>query len=122
MGIMKRIFGKCSNCGVLRIGGAHEGDEFFCSRKCHEWWCFPSFCNRCVSETTNESIGSTRTFNFIGTHLWQLGYPKHVCPVCKSRVLRAWFVFFLPLYPISGKYRVKFTCPNQYISRKLRLQ
>jgi hypothetical protein len=123
MRILKWIWGRCSNCGCVRIGGRHKGDRFFCSKECYEWGTFPGFCGKCLSETTIGSLGGTARVNGIGTTLWQSWYRKHVCPDCKSRVLRMWFsVFFLPVYPVSEKYRVKFMAPRRHVSRKLLTQ
>jgi len=80
----------------------------------------PRFCANCLSQTLDDSPGSTGTINLIGTML--LGR-RDWCPVCGSVVQRMWFFFFLPIVPMS-RYRViylkgGFFSATRYIGRRL---
>ena len=108
----------CANCeGSFLFGGAKEGEHRFCSDECHSFWRFPGFCESCADSTTDEGIGGTFTMNFLfGTILMGFGA---ACPTCNSKVKRKWFIFLLPLFPVSKPYRVLYCNSSQYLSRKI---
>jgi hypothetical protein len=112
------MFEKCGNCNARVIKGRTDEYGTFCSRECHDNFVHPGFCATCVHGTTPVSSGGTFTLNGIGTRLYGSG---DRCPICHSVVQRLFFcVLFIPLIPL-GKYRVKYTAPNQFLSRKLQV-
>ncbi len=113
---------KCANCGayVLFGLGPSEGEQKFCSKKCLQYWKHPGYCEVCTLDTTEESLGGTYTLNVLfGTRL--MGFSS-ACPTCGSKVMRKWFWFVLPLFPVSKKYRVLFQTSDKFFSRKIRQQ
>jgi hypothetical protein len=112
----------CTNCQTrILFGGQRDAAGVFCSWQCQTWFWqvqldLPPFCDHCLAETTEQSSGSTYTLNGIGTSLFGWAQP---CPQCSSAVrTKCICVFFIPLIPL-GKYRVKFSTPQQFISRRL---
>jgi len=92
------------------------------------WTQFPAekvggdgFCASCRSRTTDESLGDTRTVNFVlGTRL--IGHDDR-CPACGSVLQTKWLQIILPLIPL-GRYRVIYLerglLSGHYIGRRLR--
>jgi len=116
------MFESCANCRTLILfGGQRDSAGVFCSWQCRTWYWqvqldLPPFCDHCLAETTDQSSGSTYTLNGVGTSLFGWERP---CPQCNSAVrTKCACLFFIPLIPL-GKYRVKFSTPQQFISRKL---
>lgn len=78
------------------------------------------FCDECVAATTPKSAGGTSTVNGIGDMLYGA---SQRCADCGSVVkLKAWCVFFLPIFP-RGYYRVIWLPEggwgrSRYLSRK----
>ena len=87
----------------------------------------PKFCEKCVQETTNESIGYLSTINFIGTSYIPNG---DVCTNCNPYRVKKAFVFLrIPLFRSNDSYRlIKISkseslirgSSESYISRKLK--
>ena len=115
------IFKKCSNCGrTIAFGGTEVDDKAYCSKQCYEWAKAPGFCQECTFGTTNESIAGTFTLNAVGTRIYALGCSSGKCTKCGSVPMRKWFVvLFLPLFPVSAQYRVKYCDPRRWLSRKI---
>ena len=78
------------------------------------------FCQACLAETTEESVGTVFSVNLIGTHLWGDSDP---CSACGSIVQRKWLCIMMPLVPL-GKYRVihlgHWFMSSKFIGRKLK--
>lgn len=111
---------KCSNCGTTLLSGREDGENIFCSEQCQSWFRFPGFCQTCGGETTEEQLGGCYTFNTIGTKLYHLACKGPTCPTCGSVTQRKWFVIlFIPIFPASAEYRVRYVSPNRYVSRKV---
>jgi hypothetical protein len=115
------ILKKCSNCsGVIAFGGTQVGDQIFCSKACVEWAKAPGFCPECTFDTTEKSLTGTFTMNAIGTKLYHLGCSGTKCTKCGSETQRKWFVvLFIPVFPVTAEYRVKYCAPNRWVSRKV---
>lgn len=115
------ILKKCSNCSnTIAFGGKQDGDKIYCSKECHEWAKAPGFCQECRFATTEEGLGGTFTMNAVGTKIYALGCSGGKCTKCGSVPMRKWFVvLFLPVFPVSAQYRVKYTTPRQWVSRKI---
>ena len=116
------MFESCTNCRTLILfGGQRNASGVFCSWQCRSWnWQvqldLPPFCDHCLAETSDQSSGSTYSINGVGTSLFGWDQP---CPQCSSAVrTKCACLFFIPLVPL-GKYRVKFSTPQQFISRKI---
>ena len=116
------MFECCTNCRTLILFGGHrDAGGVFCSWQCRSWYWqvqldLPPFCDHCLAETSDQSSGSTYSINGVGTSLFGREQP---CPQCNSAVrTKCACLFFIPLIPL-GKYRVKFSTPQQFISRKL---
>jgi len=107
----------CSNCNATLISAAvKDGDLKFCSKKCHEHYKIPDFCDDCISSTTDKSSGNLYRLNGIGTTL--IGFMDE-CPKCKSILKTYWFTFlFIPLIPLA-KYRLKYVTKDSFITRKV---
>lgn len=112
----------CTNCRTLILfGGERDMGGLYCSWQCRTWYWqvrlgLPHFCDHCLAETTDQSSGSTYSLNGTGTSLFGWQRP---CPQCNSAVrTKCACLFFIPLIPL-GTYRVKFSTPSQFISRKL---
>jgi hypothetical protein len=112
----------CTNCRTLILfGGERDVGGVYCSWQCRTWYWqvrldLPPFCDHCLAETTEQSSGSTYSLNGVGTSLFGWEQP---CPQCNSAVrTKCACLFFIPLIPL-GKYRVKFSTPQQFISRQL---
>ena len=116
---MGKLLGKCANCGLAIIGGVQEGDNRFCSNECHHFFQHPGFCEQCMADTSTEPVGGTYTVNVLfGTRLMSWGGES--CPRCYSKVMRKWFWFLIPLFPVSAHYRVKYQTRKQYFSRRMK--
>jgi hypothetical protein len=77
----------------------------------------PGFCEKCLSETTDQSAGSTFTLNFVfGTRL--MG-KKDPCQICGSVVASVWIWFLFPIFE-TGRYRVIYMDDGKYLSRELK--
>ena len=114
------VFNKCANCGTTSIGGRREGELVFCSKECQSWYHAPGYCQRCMDSTNEKKLGGTFTLNAIGTKLYGLACKGKECPVCHSVPQRMWFVaLFIPIFPVSREYRVKYTSPSRYITRQV---
>jgi hypothetical protein len=115
------MFKKCANCNTtIAFGGIQDGEQNFCSRQCQEWAKAPGFCQECTFGTTNEGLGGTFTMNAVGTKIYALGCSGGKCTKCGSVPMRKWFVaLFIPLFPVSAQYRVKYCAPTRYVSRKI---
>ncbi len=79
------------------------------------------FCEKCWNATTDESPGSTFTFNFLyGTRLHNEG---DECPECGSVRASKWFWFLLPVSKL-GTYRVIYKTrgilSKSWVGRKLK--
>jgi hypothetical protein len=110
------MFEKCANCGSRVLSGIKNEHGVFCSHQCRAWFGHPGFCSACEAMTTAESSGGTFTFNGIGTKLYGSAQP---CSVCESVGQTLWFcIIFIPVIPMS-KYRVKYTGPQRFLSRKV---
>lgn len=111
----------CTNCRTLILfGGQRDVGGVYCSWQCRTWYWqvqlgLPDFCEHCLAETTEQSSGSAYSLNGVGTSLYGWGEP---CPQCNSVVRTKCFCIFLPLIPL-GTYRVKFSTPAQFVSRRL---
>ena len=117
---MGKIFGTCATCRGVMVGGKQDGDLKFCSQNCLMYHRHPGFCESCIAQTSAESRGGTYTYNFLfGTRLH--GWGEH-CSQCYSIVKRKWFWFFIPLFPVSGKYRVQYSAPRRFTSRKIKYE
>ena len=115
------VFKKCSNCGTrIAFGGTQVGDKVYCSKQCVEWGTAPGFCQECTFATTSEKLGGTYTLNAVGTAIYALGCSGGKCTKCGSVPMRKWFVvLFLPVFPVSAQYRVKYCSPRLWVSRKI---
>jgi hypothetical protein len=114
---MGKIFSLCANCGDPIIGGKQDGELKFCSENCLRYHRHPGFCELCLSQTSTESLSLNFSVNFIfGTHLHGWG-PR--CERCYSIVKRKWLWIFIPIFPISAKYRVLYPRPRRFTSRKI---
>lgn len=114
------VFNKCANCGSTSIGGRREGENVFCSKQCQTWFHAPGYCHACMSSTNEKKLGGTFTLNAVGTKLYGLACKGKECPVCHSIPQRMWFVaLFIPIFPVSREYRVKYTSPSRYVSRQV---
>ncbi len=110
------MFEKCQNCGSRVISGRRDELGVFCSAECRNFVAHPGFCQTCLSTSSPRSTGGTFTFNGIGTGLYGR---KDPCSVCGSVVQTHWIcIFFVPIIPL-GKYRVKYTQPRRFLSRRL---
>jgi hypothetical protein len=118
-------------CGKKKlIGGFEENGRFFCSKKCATGYKLleKGFCKKCLSETTEQSIGGGTTFNGIGNGLG-FSFFKSECPECGSVIKRKWFYLLFPLIP-KGKFRVIKVLDKQglgeqtrvFLSRRLKIQ
>jgi hypothetical protein len=115
---MGKVFGTCANCHGAMIGGKQDGDLQFCCEACLKYYKHPGFCDSCVAQTSPEQMSGTFAYNFIfGTRLHGWG---ERCKQCNSIVKRKWFWFFLPLFPVSAKYRLIYSAPRRYHSRKIK--
>jgi len=79
------------------------------------------FCEKCLSETTDESPGSTFTMNWLfGT---KLSGESHPCSNCGSIIQTKWFIFIIPILKL-GKYRVIYLesgfFESRFIGRRLK--
>jgi hypothetical protein len=111
------MFEKCNNCDTRVIAGKRDQNGIFCSTICQRFYQHPGFCQSCDAATTPESAGSTFTFNGIGTQIYG---SKSPCSQCGSTIQTKFFcLIFIPLIPL-GKYRLKWSTPSHYISRKLK--
>lgn len=111
------MFEKCQNCGGRVLKGVRDQFGIFCSMECRNFAVYPGFCPSCASATTEKSSGGTYTLNGIGTTLYGAGDP---CSICGSVIRTHWIcVLYIPVIPL-GKYRVKFTQPRRFLSRRLR--
>jgi hypothetical protein len=111
------MFEKCTNCSTRVVAGKRDPSGIFCSSVCQQYHRHPGFCKSCDAATTQESAGSTFTFNGIGTAIYG---SKNPCPTCGSTIKTKFVcVIFIPLIPL-GKYRFKWSTPSHYISRKLK--
>lgn len=107
---------KCPNCGGRVLKGVRNQRGVFCSVECSNNAIHPGFCAACMDATTDKSSGGTFTFNGIGTKLYGA---KDQCRTCGSIIQRHWVTFlWIPLIPL-GRYRVKFTQPRRFLSRRL---
>jgi RNA polymerase subunit RPABC4/transcription elongation factor Spt4 len=114
------VFNKCSNCGSTTISGQREGEHVFCSKHCRNWFYAPGYCEACATSTNSKSLGGTFTMNAVGTKLYGLACKGKECPVCHSIPQRMWFVvLFIPIFPVSREYRVKYTTASRYLSRQV---
>ena len=79
------------------------------------------FCAACLSQTANEYLDNTGLYNLVGALL--MGAGGVPCPVCGSELQRVWFWFFVPIFPMTGQYRViyfeKRYFSSRYIARRL---
>src|SRR5487761_968728 len=111
------IVAKCANCSTVIVGGPKEGDLRFWSKECHHFYLHPKFCETCLAQTAEGNIGGTFTLNVLfGTRLMGFGHP---CATCHSVIKRIWLWLLIPVCPISAKYRVLYTRPRKYLSRKV---
>jgi hypothetical protein len=113
---------KCSNCGrgvgIFQLGGYRDELGIFCSTRCQSFFHYPRFCETCMSVTTDESAGSTRTLNGCGTKLHGAGVAQ--CPVCGAFVqTKSFCIFDIPLISF-GQYLFKWPTSDRYISRRLK--
>jgi len=116
---MGKVFGRCSNCSTVIVGGEREGELRFCSSICQRHYHHPRFCDACIEQTTDESAGTTFIVNVLfGKRLTGSGSR---CPTCHSVIMRKWFWVLIPLFPASPKFRVLYQSPLKCLSRKLRL-
>lgn len=117
----------CDNCGVrwtlfspsiLHGGAVREGEYLFCSKDCRAYFFHPDFCEECYEQTLPQDSGGTYTVNVMfGTRLISYG---RKCSTCHSRVVQKWAWFVTPVFPVGALYRVKYTQPGMFISRKLK--
>ena len=111
------IVGKCANCATVIVGGPREGDLRFCSKVCRNFYLHPNFCEACLAQTEAKGMGGTYTFNVVfGTRLMGFG-PE--CTTCHSVIKRKWLWFLVPVCPVSAKYRVLYSTPRRFLSRKV---
>jgi endogenous inhibitor of DNA gyrase (YacG/DUF329 family) len=111
------MFEKCTNCSVRVVRGRRDELGVFCSKICQNFYRYPGFCNSCEAATTPQVAGSTTTINGIGTSIYG---SKDPCPECGSAIQTKFFVvLFIPFIPL-GRFRTKWTCPGQYLSRKVK--
>jgi len=111
------MFEKCTNCSVRVVRGKRDDLGIFCSKICQNFYRYPGYCKACQAATTPRVAGSMTTINGIGTSLYGA---KDPCPECGSAIQTKFFVFFfIPLIPL-GKFRTKWTCPGQYLSRRVK--
>ena len=75
--------------------------QYFKFLTIHPDICAP-FCPQCYINTTNDTPGNIKMFNFIGTQF--LGKSGN-CDKCGSIKQRLWFRLIIPIIPIS-QYRV----------------
>ncbi|MBI5685542.1 MAG: DUF4339 domain-containing protein [Verrucomicrobia bacterium] len=113
-------FTTCQNCGGWIVAFSHRDADgrVFCSRKCLHWFNGPrTFCGKCIAETTDESVGNLLRLNGIGAKLMGQG---DRCPECGSVVsCLIVTVFYLPTVPLK-RYRVLYTSPSSFHTRRLR--
>jgi hypothetical protein len=111
------MFEKCTNCNVRVVRGRRDDLGIFCSKICQSFFRYPGYCKSCEAVTTPQVAGSTTTVNGIGTSLYG---SKDPCRECGSTIQTKFFVIlFIPVIPL-GRYRTRWTCPGQYLSRKLK--
>ena len=76
------------------------------------------FCDSCLRTTANEYVD--RIFYGVAG-AWFLGRGDR-CPRCGSVVQRVWFCFILPIFPMTGPYRVIYLnggSRGKYLSRRV---
>jgi hypothetical protein len=108
---------RCSVCRRRILCSAFRFDgSAFCSPYCATQDS-QGFCERCLTDTTNESPGDTAMGSLFGTLL--LGGSDR-CPHCHSIVQRK--VSFVLCIPISWRrqYRLIYTGYDTYVGRALR--
>ena len=122
---------QCLLCGKKKLsGGIEEDGKFFCSRQCAAGFKVikKGFCEKCIAETTEQSVGGGTRFNGIGTALG-VPYRKSKCPECNSVIQQKWFYLLFPLLP-RGKFRIIMVRDKQklgeqthfFLSRRLKVQ
>jgi len=115
------VFKPCSNCGVFSflLPFVDEAGRSYCSELCrdHAIAGRPTFCERCLSETSADQAEGWITE--IGSG-WDFGRPSLECPSCHSTVRRLWVrLFLLPVFPLA-EYRTIQTSPYKFRSRRCR--
>jgi hypothetical protein len=111
----------CTYCEAfcLTLGYRDRLGRTYCSRVCAQWVDGGprAFCEKCLTETRDESTGNLQQINGIGTSL--MGADGH-CQQCSSVVQRVWITFlFLPILP-RGQYRIIRVSRHEFLSRRLR--
>jgi hypothetical protein len=97
--------------------GKNDGEFHFCSNECMHYFKHPGYCADCQKETTNNTAGSTVTWNGIGLRFFG---NLAECPTCFSVIKRKWFCFlFIPLIPLK-RYRMKYKTKKVYFSREIK--
>src|SRR4051812_36900049 len=115
------MFNKCANCKTSTIDGRRDGDLYFCTTECQDWFRAPGFCKACMESTTDTALGGTYTMNGIGSHLYALACKGRKCVTCSSVPKRKWFVvIFIPIFPISREFRVKYMTQSRYFGRQVK--
>jgi hypothetical protein len=130
--IPKRHVGRCDNCKAPGLLLHHAVGNSYCSKECTLWATGPRrFCDKCLAETKAEGPRNVDTYlvrilpgatfghrvNGIG-RTFVGSFDR--CPTCHSVVSHASFTaFFLPVVPL-GRYRVLYSSPTTFYSRKLK--
>jgi len=111
------MFESCDNCRQRVLHSRRTPKGVFRSAECEDFHTYPTFCDACLGGTLDETAGSMTTVNGTGTQfLWD----SAECPACRSKIRHTFFfLFWLPLVP-TGRFRVKYCTPRQYLSRRLR--
>jgi hypothetical protein len=107
---------RCVVCNSLMGGGYSDVEGRFCSLPCFTASERPDFCERCISETTDEEPGSTFTFNMIGTGMFGAA---DRCRDCHSVIRRKCIQILFPVFTL-GRYRVRYVDGTRFMGRKLR--
>lgn len=120
---------KCHHCNkVIAFGGYKDENGLFCSRNCAGFFKAQTtgFCEKCLSETTDEFPGTISSVNAIGTMLMGSRWnPKGIdpCPNCGSVIQKKWITFGVGIIAL-GTYRIlyfkKGITESDFIGRRLK--
>lgn len=140
---------KCENCGSTSVVSKTLDGKKFCSDECMTYFSHPHFCDKCISESTDEApkysywyianggiatgfpsqvyriFGSNFFYNVVKGVLdsWKPFVNRFnvpdVCDTCKSKIQRYWLIILLLPMVPLAKYRTKNRTPSDIICRKV---
>ena len=118
----------CLYCNQKIVMGGKGEEKEFCSSKCESLFAKveEGFCEKCISQTTDEHPGTVYSLNAIGTMLMGTRWnPKGLdpCPDCGSVVQKKWYTFGVGIKPL-GTYRIlylkKGLMESDFLGRRLK--